>query len=102
MLLPPPIMMKLAREFLGLSQEMVEAHSGISRSSIQRVERGMRGMLNSAAELAKFYNNNGVVFLPPENGRGWGIVNNNLVEDDSPLNRLPSVEPRKRLTPKVE
>lgn len=96
MLLPPPIMMKLAREFLGLSQEMVEAHSGISRSSIQRVERGVTAMLNSAAELTKFYTKNGIVFLPPENGRGWGIVNNNAVEDDSPLNQLPSVPIVKR------
>lgn len=94
-------MMKLAREFLGLSQEMVEAHSRVSRSSIQRVERGMGGMLNSAAELVKFYTKNGIVFLPPENGRGWGIVNNNSVEDDSPLNRLPSVELQKRLTPRA-
>jgi len=93
-------MMKLAREFLGLSQEMVEAHSGISRSSIQRVERGMRGMLNSAAELTQFYVTNGIVFLPPENGRGWGIVNNNVVEDDSLLNHLPSVELPKRSTPR--
>jgi len=89
-------MMKLAREFLGLSQEMVEAHSGISRSSIQRVERGTGVMLNSAAELTKFYTNNGIVFLPPQNGRGWGIVNNNAVEDDSPLSRLPSVPIVKR------
>ncbi|MBY3613515.1 helix-turn-helix transcriptional regulator [Rhizobium bangladeshense] len=102
MLLPPPIMMKLAREFLGLSQEMVEAHSGVSRSSIQRVERGMAVMLNSVAELTKFYTRNGIVFLPPENGRGWGVVNNNFVQEDSPLNHLPSVELRKRSTPKVE
>lgn len=102
MLLPPPIMMKLAREFLGLSQEMVEAHSGVSRSSIQRVERGVAGMLNSAAELAKFYARNGVVFLPPDNGRGWGVVNNNFVQDDSPLNYLPPVELRKRSTPRGE
>ncbi len=95
-------MMKLAREFLGLSQEMVEAHSGVSRSSIQRVERGVAGMLNSAAELTKFYARNGVVFLPPDNGRGWGVVNNNFVQDDSPLNQLPSVELRKRSTPKGE
>ena len=62
----------------------------------------MRGMLNSAAELTKFYANNGVVFLPPGNGRGWGIVNNNFVEDDSPLNHLPSVELQKRSGPKVQ
>lgn len=95
-------MMKLAREFLGLSQEMVEAYSGISRSSIQRVERGMRGMLNSAAELTKFYVTNGVVFLPPENGRGWGLANNNLIEDESPLNQLPPVELQKRSKPRLE
>lgn len=49
-------------------------------------------MLNSASELAQFYVKSGVVFLPPENGRGWGIVNNHLVEDDAPLNRLAKVE----------
>lgn len=93
-------MMKLAREFLGLSQEMVEAHSGISRSSIQRIERGVKGILNSASELVQFYAKSGVVFLPPENGRGWGIVNNNLVEDDAPLNRLGNVELQRRPAPK--
>lgn len=95
-------MMKLAREFLGLSQEMVEAHSGISRSSIQRVERGIKGMLNSAAELKKFYAKNGIVFLPPENGKGWGILNNNFVEDDAPLSRLPLVEAQTRPRTRVK
>jgi len=98
MLLPPPIMMKLAREFLGLSQEMVEAHSGISRSSIQRVERGAAGVLKSTVELQRFYVRNGIVFLPPGKGQGWGIINNNAVEDDSPLNHLRSVELQKRST----
>lgn len=95
-------MMKLAREFLDLSQEMVEVHSGVSRSSIQRVERGMRGMLNSAAALKKFYEKNGIVFLPPDDGRGWGIVNNNLVGDDLPPNRLPPVELQQRSKPRVK
>ncbi len=52
----------------------------------------MAVMLNSAAELTKFYTNNGIVFVPPENGRGWGLINNNLVEDDAQLSRLPPVK----------
>ena len=92
MLLPPAIILKLAREFLGLSQELVEAYSQVSRSSIQRIERGQSGVLNSVEKLVKFYAKNGIVFLAPEDGRGWGIINNNTLEHDFKLNKLPPVE----------
>lgn len=96
MLVAPAIILKLAREFLGLSQDEVEAHTRVSRSSIQRVERGRSGVLNSAVELQKFYQDSGIEFIAPSNGAGWGLVNNNAVGDDFPLNRLPHVTVRKR------
>ncbi|TBH59779.1 XRE family transcriptional regulator [Rhizobium leguminosarum] len=93
MLIAPSIVLKIAREFLGLSQDAVEAYSGISRSSIQRAEQGRPGILNSAVELQKFYENNGIIFLAPTDGRGWGVINNNAIGDGAQLNKLPGKPP---------
>ena len=102
MLVVPAIILKLAREFLGLSQDEVEAHTHVSRSTIQRVERGHGRVLNSAVELQKFYQNSGIDFLPPTNGAGWGLINNNAVGDDFQLNKLESVAVRNRSVQKQD
>jgi transcriptional regulator with XRE-family HTH domain len=102
MLVAPAIALKVAREFLGLSQDMVEAHSGVSRSTIQRVERGRPDLLHYALRLQHFYETNGIAFAPPTNGMGWGVFNNNAVEEPMQLNKLPDVEVRKRQKPKHE
>jgi transcriptional regulator with XRE-family HTH domain len=44
MLMVPPEILKIAREFLDLSQGQVETHSGVSRATIQRIERGVRAL----------------------------------------------------------
>ncbi|NLS03464.1 helix-turn-helix transcriptional regulator [Rhizobium sp. P32RR-XVIII] len=103
MLIAPAIALKVAREFLGLSQDMVEAHSEVSRSTIQRVESGRPDLLHYALRLQHFYETNGIAFVPPANGSGWGVFNNNTIEDPARLHNLPHVDPRKRRAgPRVE
>ncbi|MGO8598996.1 helix-turn-helix domain-containing protein [Rhizobium ruizarguesonis] len=94
MKVPPAIVFTLAREFLGLTQEDVEGHSKISRSSIQRIERGKYRLLDTVIRLQEFYEGRGIVFLPPVDGRGWGLVNNNLVTLEVKLDRDQSVDIR--------
>lgn len=84
----PPDILKIAREFLGLSQASVEAHAGVSRATIQRIERGVRDLRHYALLVQHFYEQNGIEFVPPSGGRGWGVFNNNTVDTPIRLNRL--------------
>ncbi|MGO7297122.1 helix-turn-helix domain-containing protein [Rhizobium ruizarguesonis] len=94
MKVPPAIVFTLAREFLGLTQQDVEVHSRISRSSIQRIEQGRHRLLDTVIRLQEFYEERGIVFLQPADGRGWGVVNNNLITLEVQLDRHPSADGR--------
>lgn len=90
----PPEILKIAREFLGLSQANVEAHAGVSRATIQRIERGVRDLRHYALLVQHFYEQNGIDFVPPSGGRGWGVFNNNTVDTPIRLNRLGPEKPQ--------
>ncbi|TAX29813.1 helix-turn-helix transcriptional regulator [Rhizobium leguminosarum] len=77
MLMVPPEILKVAREFLGLSQEQVEKHAGISRATIHRVERGVRDLPQYALLVQHFYEESGIEFVAPAGDRGWGVFNHN-------------------------
>lgn len=90
----PPEILKIAREFLGLSQADVEAHASVSRATIQRVEQGVRSLPQYAAFLQYFYQQCGIEFVPPSGDRGWGVFNNNAVDMPIRLNRLAETQPQ--------
>lgn len=92
----PPEILKVAREFLGLSQEAVEAHVQVSRSTLQRIERGVRDLRHYALLIQHFYEQNGIEFVPPKDGRGWGIFNHNTNDVPLRLNRLELRSGRRR------
>ncbi|ULJ72982.1 helix-turn-helix domain-containing protein [Rhizobium gallicum] len=92
----PSTILKIAREFLGLSQDDVEALSDISRKTVQRIERGDEVIVHYVSSLQRFYEEQGIEFVPPSRGRGWGLFNSNTREDPKCLNRLPSIPPSKR------
>ncbi len=92
----PPKILKIAREFLGLSQDDVEAVFGVSRKTIQRLERGDKVVVHYANSLQGFYEAQGIEFVPPANGRGWGVFNANTKDDPSTLNALAVIPPSKR------
>lgn len=92
----PPKILKIAREFLGLSQDDVEALFGISRKTIQRLERGDKVVVHYANSLQSFYELQGIQFVPPADGRGWGVFNDNTKNDPNSLNALGVLPPSKR------
>jgi len=92
----PSKILKIAREFLGLSQDEVEAIFGISRKSIQRLERGDKVAVHYAISLQSFYEAQGIEFVPPANGKGWGIFNANTNDDPNNLNKFGALPPSKR------
>lgn len=51
----PPTILKIARGFLGPSQDEVENLTGISRKTIQRIEKGDAVLVHYAASLQGFF-----------------------------------------------
>ena len=88
MLIVPPEILKIAREFLGLSQEQVEARSGVSRATIQRIERGVRDLPQYALLVQHFYEVCGIEFVAPAEQRGWGLFNHNMQGQKPRLNHI--------------
>ncbi|EJT04429.1 helix-turn-helix transcriptional regulator [Rhizobium sp. CCGE 510] len=88
MLIAPPEILKVAREFLGFSQEQVEKHAGISRATIQRIERGVRDLPQYVLLLQHFYEKSGIEFVAPTGKRGWGLFNHNTAGKRRRLNKL--------------
>ncbi|PDT25518.1 helix-turn-helix transcriptional regulator [Rhizobium hidalgonense] len=91
MLMVPPEILKVAREFLGLSQEQVEKHAGVSRATVYRVERGVRDLPQYALLVQHFYEQSGIEFVAPVGDRGWGVFNHNTARDVRELNRFDDV-----------
>ncbi|MGM4882685.1 MULTISPECIES: helix-turn-helix domain-containing protein [Rhizobium] len=88
--------MKAAREFLGLSQEDVEAVFGMSRKTIQRVEKGVDVSEHYVAALQRFYEDQGITFVSPADGNGWGMFNANTSDNMQSLNKLENIPVAKR------
>ncbi|MDX0563779.1 helix-turn-helix domain-containing protein [Sinorhizobium medicae] len=103
MLMVPPEILRVAREFLGLTQEQVEKHAGISRATVQRVERSVRDLPQYALLVQHFYEKSGIEFVAPSGGRGWGVFNHNTSGRRLRLNKLtksaavaPSPSPKRK------
>ncbi|MGO6854429.1 XRE family transcriptional regulator [Rhizobium ruizarguesonis] len=92
----PPTLLRIAREFLGLSQDEVEAVFGMSRKTIQRVERGEAVVKHYVFSLQHFYEANGIEFVPPSGAKGWGVFNVNTKDDPTCLNTLGDIPPSRR------
>lgn len=99
----PPILLRIAREFLGLSQDDVEVISGTSRKAIQRAERGDKGVSRYLfASLKSFYEKQGIEFVPPSGDSGWGVFNVNVKRGSTQLNSLGDIPPSRRKKPSDE
>lgn len=92
----PRSILKIAREFLGLSQDDVEAVLGVSRKTIQRIEGGEDVIVHYVASIQRFYEDQGIEFVPPTGDRGWGVFNANTKADPAKLNALENIPPSKR------
>lgn len=92
----PPTILKIAREFLGLSQDDVENLVGISRKTIQRIEKGDNVIVHYAWSLQRFYEEQGIRFAPPGPQEGWGVFNVNTHDDPGKLNGIVNIPPSKR------
>jgi transcriptional regulator with XRE-family HTH domain len=92
----PPTVFRIAREFLGLTQDEVEVVSGIARSTIQRIERGSTVTPIYVRELRRLYEDLGIEFVTPASASGWGVINKNITGAAGLLNKLESIPPSKR------
>ncbi|UHS56305.1 helix-turn-helix transcriptional regulator [Agrobacterium vaccinii] len=82
-MIAPPNVLRAARELVGMKQVDAAEAAGISRRSLQRLETGERGWANAAVLLQTYYENQGVVFIRPANGNGWGLIDNSRGSDIS-------------------
>ncbi|MCF1459702.1 helix-turn-helix transcriptional regulator [Agrobacterium vitis] len=77
-MIAPPNILRAARELIGIGQVEAAAAAGISRRSIQRLEKGDRAWVNGSVLLRTYYESRGIVFLRPTNGAGWGLIDNSV------------------------
>ncbi|MBY5363510.1 helix-turn-helix transcriptional regulator [Rhizobium leguminosarum] len=84
----PPPLLRIAREFLGLSQDDVAGVLGISRKTIAKMERDKGVVVHYVATVQRFYEDQGIKFVAPSGGEGWGVFNANTKDDPMSLNRL--------------
>ncbi len=73
-MIAPPNVLIAARNLLGLKQVEAAEIAGISRSSIQRLELGKLDRTHSSILLQVSYERQGIVFVRPSNGQGWGLL----------------------------
>lgn len=69
----PPNVLRAARELLGLKQVTAAEAAGISRRTIQRLEVGDLDQRHTSVVLQTYYEKQGIVFVRPTEGMGWGL-----------------------------
>lgn len=84
----PGTILKIAREFLGLTQDETEGASTVSRKTIQRIERCDPVEVAYIFKLQLFYMAQGISFVGPNEHQGWGVFNANTKYDPAKLNDL--------------
>lgn len=87
---PPTKLLIAARVTLGYTQAELAASSGLAVRTIYNTEHGF-GDLESVEHLVDHFQKNGIEFVKPEAGQGWGIFNRNILEsfdDERKRNRL--------------
>lgn len=72
----PPNVLRAARELLGLNQVTAAEAAGISRRTIQRLEVGELDQRHTSIVLRTYYEGQGIVFVRPTAGQGWGLIDN--------------------------
>ncbi len=92
----PHILLKIAREFLGLSQDEVVALVGVGRSTIQKIERGEAVTEVYLSAVRQFYETQGIRFLAPADEGGWGLRNANVLTGKDRLNTLAEIPAGRR------
>lgn len=72
----PPNVLIAARNLLGLKQVEAAKIAGISRRTIQRLELGELDRTHASILLQCSYEDQGIVFVRPKDGQGWGLIDN--------------------------
>ena len=75
-MIAPPNVLRAARELLGLKQVEAAQVAGISRRTIQRLESGELDRTHASILLQTSYEEQGIMFVRPANGQGWGLIDN--------------------------
>ncbi|MFN3719237.1 MAG: helix-turn-helix transcriptional regulator [Rhizobium rhizophilum] len=75
-MMAPPNILRAARELLGLKQTAVAEAAGLSRRTVQRLELGEFERTATSIVLQEWYETQGILFVRPAHGRGWGVFDN--------------------------
>lgn len=75
-MMAPPNVLRAARELLGLKQIDVAGAAQLSRRTIQRLEVGEFERTATSIVLQEWYETQGIVFVRPAHGNGWGVFDN--------------------------
>jgi DNA-binding XRE family transcriptional regulator len=75
-MMAPPKVLIAARNLLGLKQVEAAEIAGISRRTIQRLELGELDRTHASILLQCSYEDQGIVFVRPWDGQGWGLIDN--------------------------
>lgn len=95
-MLVSPRLLRLARLYVGLSQEDVALATGVARRTLTRLENGeFTG--RAPEKLQKYYESIGFVFLPPDPpvGEGFRVLIDSLADEQS---KLPAARKDRSLT----
>jgi transcriptional regulator with XRE-family HTH domain len=74
---PPKKILIAARLLLGQTQAELAQESGLGVRTIYNAEHGSLG-LESVEKLVAHFEKQGIEFVKPEAGRGWGVFNHTL------------------------
>lgn len=80
----PPKVLIAARNLLGLKQVEAAEIAGISRRTIQRLELGELDRTHASILLQCSYEDQGIVFVRPKDGQGWGLIDNSQALKSGP------------------
>jgi len=76
---PPKRILIAARLLLGQTQAELAQESGLALRTIYNAEHGSLGV-DTVETLVAHFEQQGIEFVRPESGRGWGVFNHALFE----------------------
>ncbi len=77
---PPSQILAIARALLGKTQAEVSAGCNLSRGTVNNIEHS-EARIESVERLVEYYSSQGLQFLEPTNGVGWGVRVSSLTSD---------------------
>lgn len=76
---PPPEILTAARILLKLTQAGVADDYGLGTRTVFGAENGKANII-SVEQLVRYYEEEGITFIEPKDGQGWGLLSRHTIE----------------------